>query len=226
MYKGHLYLTAFRHFSFYNSNFKVLSSAHSSSSTEYKVVILGDSGVGKTSIFDKYFIQGFDPTVEPTIGAAYMKSTLEINETKITLSIWDTAGQERFQSLLPLYMRNARGIIFVFDVAAEHSLGTLKQIYDSLSDQLTSDMIFVLCGNKIDLVDELDLDLSEYQSWANSHQMVLVKTSAKTGQGVQELFRQVAGMIIDKGDSKNDRTDIILKDICQEDEQSQNSGCC
>lgn len=204
-----------------------MSITESPSQAEYKVVMLGDSGVGKTSLIDKFFLGVFENTVASTVGAAYIKKTIQLENQKVILSIWDTAGQERFQSLIPLYMRNARALVFVFDVTAQNSLQSLKLLYNSLNDQITPDMVGILCSNKIDLVDELHLDLTNFKEWANEHNMELVKTSAKTGQGVQELFKQVATLIIEKGELGSDRSNTLLRNIVNDDpNQQKNSSCC
>ena len=84
---------------------------------EYKVVMVGDSGVGKTSLVEKFYSGGFNEAQHTTVGAAYVKCLVSLNDkTSVTLNLWDTAGQERFQSLIPLYLRNALGLIFVFDL--------------------------------------------------------------------------------------------------------------
>lgn len=204
-----------------------MSITESPSQAEYKVVMLGDSGVGKTSLIDKFFLGVFENTVATTVDAAYIKKTIQLENQKVILSIWDTAGQERFQSLIPFYMRNARALVFVFDVTAQNSLQSLKLLYNSLNDQITPDMVGILCSNKIDLVDELHLDLTNFKEWANEHNMELVKTSAKTGQGVQELFKQVATLIIEKGELGSDRSNTLLRNIVNDDpNQQKNSSCC
>jgi small GTP-binding protein len=169
------------------------------SDTEYKIVMMGDGGVGKTSIVEKLHSGNFSQRVTPTIGAAYVRSVIELSDRSITLSIWDTAGQEKFQSLVPLYLRNAHGVIFVFDVSAQNSLRELDSIYTAVQDQICRDMQVILCANKMDLVKPT-LDLSELKSWGSQRRMALVRTSARTGEGITELFSQVASQIAAKAD--------------------------
>jgi small GTP-binding protein len=168
-------------------------------SPEYKIVMMGDGGVGKTSIVEKLHTGNFSQRVSPTIGAAYVRSVIELSDRSITLSIWDTAGQEKFQSLVPLYIRNAHGVIFVFDVSAQNSLQELDSIYSAVQDQISRDMQVILCANKVDLVMG-SLDLSEFKQWGSQHRMSLVRTSARTGEGVAELFVQLATQIAAKAE--------------------------
>lgn len=192
---------------------------------EYKVVMVGDSGVGKTSLVEKFYSGGFNESQHTTVGAAYVKCLVALNDkTNVTLNLWDTAGQERFQSLIPLYLRNALGIIFVFDLTGENSIHMLDSIYISLQDQLTDDIQILLCGNKVDLKDG-DFDLEPFKQWAKKHGTSLMITSAKTGHGVNDLFFEIASRIYkNSGKSLSKRTvdDIVgLTDTPKEEK-----GCC
>lgn len=192
---------------------------------EYKVVMVGESGVGKTSLVEKFVSGKFSKDVSTTIGAAYVKCNVQIEEASMTLSLWDTAGQERFQSLIPLYLRNAHGLVFVFDAENDKDTKSLDTIYESLKDQILPDMQFVLCANKFDLVPP-ESDLSEFEAWGRKHKMELIKTSAKTGQNVTEIYSKLATLIYRNcRTQRKDRANTVFKDICQDD-QPKKKGCC
>lgn len=195
------------------------------SKAEYKVVMVGDTGVGKTSLVEKFYSGGFNDSQHTTIGAAYVKCLVDIdNNETVTLNLWDTAGQERFQSLIPLYLRNALGIIFVFDLTATNPLAMLDQLYDSLIDQLNEGIEILLCGNKVDLKEVDQEYLIQYIEWAQKHNTTLMITSAKTGRGVKELFVEIANRV-----HRNPHRKLLhnstVESIVSPDEEPQKSCC-
>ena len=114
------------------------------------------------------------------------------------MTLWDTAGQERYQSLIPLYLRNAKGIFFVCDVTAKNTIPTLNAIYTSLSDVDPPTVIY-LVGNKIDLEPSITTESNypELHQWATDHNMFFRVVSAKTGRGIEELFCSMATSIFE-----------------------------
>jgi small GTP-binding protein len=197
-----------------------------SAGKEFKVVMLGAGGVGKTSLVNKLSTGGFSPQSNPTIGAAYIRHAIQLKTRSVTLNIWDTAGQEKFHSLVPLYMRNAHGLIFVFDVSSDESLRELDSIYDAVHEEMRPDMCSILCANKFDLVPP-NFDLSQCKNWGQQHGMKLSQTSAKTGDGVRDLFAQMAADIDLFGAASRQRaTDNVLNDICQPEGEKESTKCC
>jgi small GTP-binding protein len=198
-----------------------------SSAREFKVVMVGAGGVGKTSLVNKLSTGGFSAQSNPTIGAAYIRFSIQLQTRSVTLNIWDTAGQEKFHSLVPLYMRNAHGLIFVFDISAEEPLQELDAIYDTVRDEMRPDTRAILCANKFDLVAST-FDLAQYKNWGTEHGMELMRTSAKTGDGVLELFTQIATDIeLYCAASRQKAADNVLNDICQPDRaETEPSVCC
>lgn len=165
----------------------------------YKIVILGDSSVGKTSLVHRFTTEKFDQHTANTIGAAFItKEHHSANnpDKKIIFEIWDTAGQERYRSLTPMYYRNARTALVCFDLSnGTETFEKARYWIDELLLNSDEDQIKVkLIGNKSDLVDELDI--SDYQSKV-SESIKLHKTSAKTGDGVNELFDEIVDEIDD-----------------------------
>jgi small GTP-binding protein len=192
--------------------------------SEYKVCMLGETGVGKTSLAIHFCSGIFDPMTTPTIGSACMTRTLSVGGRTVTLNIWDTAGQEKFQSLVPLYVRNSHGLIFVCDVASARAADGLEQVIGSIREQLKPDMQMMCCGNKIDLMSP-NTDLSELAEWTKEHNMEFLKTSAQTGEGVMRLFSSLASKIDSSGVSqRRTRADTIIATIC--DDGDQTIQCC
>jgi small GTP-binding protein len=189
--------------------------------------MVGESGVGKTSLIDRLSSDTFSAGVAPTIGAAYIKTTFSVGEKAVALNIWDTAGQEKFQSLVPFYMRNAHGLVFVFDVTSPTALQGLENIIIAVEDHIKPDVQLVLCGNKIDLLED-DLDLAPFANWGDSHGMRLMKASARTGAGVSALFSYMSKQIYTNcASNRQIRAESVLKDICAVDSDDRsNSTCC
>ena len=166
---------------------------------ENKIVMVGDMGVGKTTIIQRFMTGDFDSKITPTIGAASQQAAVTLKSgNTVNLTIWDTAGQERYQSLIPLYLRNAKGIFFVCDVTATNTIQTLNAIYTSLSDVDPHTFIY-LVGNKIDLesTPKNENDYPELHQWATEHHMLFRVVSAKTGVGIEDLFCSLATSILE-----------------------------
>jgi small GTP-binding protein len=160
----------------------------------------------------------------PTVGAAHVKTAIQIPGRTVTLNIWDTAGQEKFQSLMPLYIRNAHGLIFVFDVTCESPVERLATVYDSVDEQISSDMQLLLCANKVDLVLPSDLHLEVVEAWGQNHGMDMTQTSAFTGEGVLKMFAKIAEKIDAQGETRRIRGDDLVHDICNG--EGKQTKCC
>jgi small GTP-binding protein len=194
--------------------------------SEFKVVMLGEAGVGKTALVGSFCGSAFDPALQSTVGCAYATQILKLREQSIILNVWDTAGQERFNSLVPLYIRNAHGIAFVFDVTCKNPLPGLNQMYEMASDFIKPHMQLVLCANKIDLLDE-DPDLRSMAVWAHAHGMEVLKVSAKTGQGVQSVFMWLAEKIASYGVRVRQlQSDALMEEICADGQGRARGSCC
>ncbi|EAY02788.1 small GTP-binding protein, putative [Trichomonas vaginalis G3] len=199
------------------------------SGREFKVVMVGDSGVGKTSLIEKFYTGGFNENQSTTIGSAYVKAHVNLDsDTDCTVNIWDTAGQEKFQSLVPVYLRNADGIIFVLDLTSEIALQTTDSLYHALSDQILEGMQLLLVGNKYDLVTT-NLDIEPFKRWAEDHKTIFVTSSAKTGDGVTELFYEITRRIYNSPAEPISRRTVNQIVGLQDDSQKakkDKQGCC
>jgi small GTP-binding protein len=156
----------------------------------YKVIAIGGTGVGKTSIVQRYFTRDFQQPKQ-TIGAGYIKCVVPLVNGPVTLNVWDTAGQERFQSLIPLYLRGADACVLVFDLTDTDPIDSLDKLYNYVQSNLDSSVFVVVCGNKLDLLVGSE-EPASVAAWADSKQVLYFTTSALNGQGIDELFRAVA----------------------------------
>lgn len=167
---------------------------------ETKVVILGHTGVGKTSMVYRYIRGQFVGNTTATIGAAFMKKDVQINGWNVVLQIWDTAGQERFRSMAPMYYRNAHAAILVYDATSPESFEKVAGWVSELQLHANNDILMILCANKSDLRDsapENCVNAQEASNYAKEIGAVHFHTSAKTGKGIDEVFSHVAKRLLD-----------------------------
>ncbi|KAI5169932.1 Ras-related protein Rab-5A [Pancytospora epiphaga] len=162
----------------------------------YKMVILGHYSVGKSSIALNFVKGEFNPNEESTIGASFLTKTIVGENHAIKYEIWDTAGQERYYSLIPMYYRGAHVALIVYDVTSELSLETAKNWVEELKYDKPQEFLKVLVCNKKDLQKELgegEVDLVERgRDLAAKEGLKFYEVSAKTGEGVERLFSEIA----------------------------------
>lgn len=167
-----------------------------------KVVLLGDSGVGKSSIAVRYVNNTFSEAFEVTIGGGFLQQTARLSDgTNLKLDIWDTGGQERFRSLLQLYYRDASAALITYDIGVEKSLESCEYWVNELKSN-EKDCILFLVGNKSDL-PERRLDQKRAEAFASRHGMSWIETSAKTGDNINKLFEMVGSQIVRQKSSEN-----------------------
>jgi small GTP-binding protein len=161
-----------------------------SSPIEVKVCIIGDTDVGKTSLSTRYCHGEFPENSTPTIGASFLQRRVVVDNVEISLQIWDTAGQERFRSMAPMYYRGAKAAICVFDVTNEESFNRVTTWLRDLRAHADPNVVICLAGNKADKTPTFDL--SKCESLARTLGGSFFKTSALTGEGVQEIFETLS----------------------------------
>ena len=160
--------------------------------TKYKLVFLGDQGVGKTSIITRFMYDAFEKTYQATIGIDFLSKTMYLDDRTVRLQLWDTAGQERFRSLIPSYIRDCSVAVIVYDITSRASfLNTDKWIEDVRSER-GNDVIIMLVGNKTDLTDRRNVSIEEGEEKAKDENIMFIETSAKAGHNVKPLFKRLA----------------------------------
>lgn len=164
--------------------------------TTLKILIIGESGVGKSSLLLRFTDDTFDPEQAATIGVDFKVKTLTVDGNKTKLAIWDTAGQERFRTLTPSYYRGAQGVILVYDVCSRSSFNKLDAWLNELETFSTKhDLIKMLVGNKIDQ-SKREVTKEDGLKFARKYQMLFIEASAKTKEGVQCAFEELVEKII------------------------------
>ena len=170
-----------------------------------KLLIIGDSAVGKTSMLLKYTDNFFPESHLATIGVEFKTKDIKYNGYNINLQVWDTAGQERFKSITKSFFRNANGIIFVYDITQKNSF---KNVKDWIKDSEANDTGFkrILVGNKIDLQNKRQVQLNEVKDWADKKNLEVIEASAKTGANIDKAVMKLIELIL-----QNKSKDEIMK---------------
>ena len=172
----------------------------------YKVMILGDSGVGKTSILEQYVNQIFTGKYKVTIGSDFLTKDLTIDEEKIKLQIWDTAGQEKYRSLSLAYYRGADACVFVYDITDKTSFGNLdswmETFFAQTAEGQTANFPIVIVGNKLDK-EGRTVTIEAAKRWARGHNDVaVIEVSAKTGEGIESAFLEIGKLLVNKSNEQ------------------------
>ena len=196
-----------------------------------KLLIIGDSSVGKTSMLLSYTDNYFPESHLATIGVEYKVKEIVTDKYNISLQIWDTAGQERFRSITKSFFRNTNGIIFVYDVTCRKSFQSVKEwIKDSELHDTGFDKI--LCGNKIDLKEKREVNFDELEEFGMKKKIEVMEISARERINIDEAFQKIINLIlsnksdkeiIDEFGIKNNNNDINLD---KKNTKKRKQGCC
>ena len=199
-----------------------------SSATSVKLVLLGDSGVGKTSIATQYISGKAPQSVKPTIGAAFVTKSIVVDGQPIELLIWDTAGQEVYRGLAPMYYRSALIAIVVYDITRQQSYESVAYWINELKANADSRTIIVVCANKIDLEDQRAVDETTAQNFAEAHGALYAATSATTGSGIDRMFQMAVGKLLkdQAGESINQNRNGATVQLKQDQNNKEKGGCC
>jgi len=198
----------------------------------FKILLIGDSGVGKSALLARFADNTFSETSISTIGVDFKIRTVEIDGKIIKLRIWDTSNQERFRTITSSYYRGAHGILVVFDLTDESSFHNVQMWLSEIERYTNEDVVKLLIGNKSDLVSKRAVSCVEADTYAKKMGLELLETSSKTGMNIQEMFLKLAETIQSKFTDKNTLPSVR---ICNEDplyyEPSKNhswfsNSCC
>ncbi len=200
----------------------------------FKVVLIGDTSVGKTNILSKYLSNEFDPDSKATVGVEFGTKDFKIENNIVKVQIWDTAGQERYRSINRIYFQKAQGIILVYDITSRESFEGLGDWIKLIHDNIDYAPI-VLIGNKLDDAGENRIvRFEEGRQFANVHDFLFFETSALSGKNVDKAVYALCERIIDHLNNKstynyNFSVALSLNDIMKDDKinkTDKKSGCC
>ena len=164
----------------------------SGNQAKHKLVFLGDIYVGKTSIINRFMYDSFDTNYQATIGIDFLSKTLYLDDRTVRLQLWDTAGQERFRSLIPNYIRDSSVAVIVFDITNKQTFANCDKWVEDVKNERGNDVVIVFVGNKNDKAEERAVSTEEATTKAKSFDAIYIETSAKNGDNVKQLFKQIA----------------------------------
>lgn len=178
---------------------KPRSSLHNSH--QYKIVLLGNAAVGKTSIMRRFCLGSFQEEYEVSIGGTFQQKAIVLyDDVPITLNIWDTAGQERFKSLMPLYFRDAQAALVVFDLTDEESLSGCEYWFNEVHKTRGGKCLMGLVGNKLDSPDR-KVTATDVEPILRQHNLEYFETSARTNANIDMVFTRIATQLLRRGHS-------------------------
>ena len=175
-----------------------------------KVVLVGDSGVGKTCIISRYISGAFNQNSPSTNGASYASKLINFEELKktISLDIWDTAGQEKYKSLTKFFYKDAAVAILVYDVTNRKSFESMKNFwYGQIQDFGSKNIILGVAGNKCDMYEKEEVNENEGKEFAESIGAFFDITSAKNNTGINELFDTASNKFVYPNGNSNEQKD-------------------
>jgi Ras-related protein Rab-8A len=157
-----------------------------------KLLLIGDSGVGKSCLLLRFCEDQFTPSFITTIGIDFKIRTIDLDGKKVKLQVWDTAGQERFKTITTAYYRGAMGILLVYDVCDEKSFNNIRSWYSNVQQHASENVVLILVGNKSDMVDKRVISTEQGKALADELGIPFIESSAKTTDNVEETFFSLA----------------------------------
>nr|XP_002129883.1 ras-related protein Rab-10-like [Ciona intestinalis] len=190
----------------------------------FKLLLIGDSGVGKTCVLFRFSDDAFNTTFISTIGIDFKIKTVELNGKKIKLQIWDTAGQERFHTITTSYYRGANGIMLVYDITNTKSFENISKWLRNIEEHASEDVEKMLLGNKCDMEDKRMISKERGEMIAKEHGIKFYETSAKNNINIETAFIALATDILHKTPVKETGAGSAGVDVTQQRQSSR--SCC
>jgi len=173
----------------------------------HKVIIVGPSAVGKTSLLNRFVHDEFILKYKMTIGVDFVTKTLEYQPSKnVKLHIWDIGGQDRFKFLHRSFYEGASGALIMFDLTRQHTFSSMKTWLSEMRSIMDKDIPKVIIGNKSDLIPEIGkiIDRTDAENYAKSESCFYMETSAKTGENVEKAFLELTQCMLSNGKQKSE----------------------
>ncbi|XP_047323651.1 ras-related protein RABC1-like [Impatiens glandulifera] len=193
----------------------------------FKLLMIGDSGVGKSSLLLSFISDAFDD-LSPTIGVDFKVKYLDIEGKRLKLAIWDTAGQERFRTLTSSYYRGAQGVVMVYDVTRRETFTNLADVWAKEVDMYSTnpESIKMLVGNKVDMQNERVVTRKEGIDFARQCGCLFIECSAKTKMNVTQCFEELVLKIIETPSLLTEAYGVKRNIFKQTQQTNDTNGCC
>ena len=187
----------------------------------YKILLLGDSSVGKTCFLMRYTDNTFQDIHMSTIGLDYKLKNVQLENGKmVKIQVWDTAGQDRFRSITKNYYKGAHGIILIYDVTEQKSFDNVKNWMAQIKEEVSERVSIVLVGNKIDDEDNRKISTEQGESMAKDYEIIFFECSAKTGQNIDEIFNNLVKKVVENFSKSSDSGQKL------KNKKKKGKGCC
>ena len=198
----------------------------------FKMILIGDSSVGKSNILLKYLKNEFDQSSKATVGVEFGTKTVEMNDKKIKIQIWDTAGQERYRSITSAYYKGAKGAFIVYDITRRNTFDNIDKWISDLKTNGDNNISIILIGNKSDLNDKREVETNEGIKKSEETKIAFMETSALSGENIIKAFNELIEQIY-QNNCLNVEEDIdieIDKGVNLSEEKKENNDtkktCC
>ncbi|XP_014299993.2 ras-related protein Rab-37 isoform X1 [Microplitis demolitor] len=192
----------------------------------FKIMLLGDSGVGKTCLLTQFrdgrFLSGNHIS---TVGIDFRNKVVNVDDTRIKLQIWDTAGQERFRSVTHAYYRDAHALLLLYDVTNKTSFDNIRAWLGEIREYAQNDVVIMLLGNKSDCGNERVIKVEDGKRLADEYQVPFMETSAKTGLNVELAFLAIAKQLKAHKSGNPDDTKFNVHDYVRQESQQKRTNC-
>ena len=200
---------------------------------EFKIILIGNASVGKTSIFNKFTTGDFSKIYKSTIAAEFKSKLLKVNKNLwAKLVIWDTCGTENYRSLTRQYYRGADGAIVIFDLTDQSSFNDLKKWIKDIKNYGEKDIQIIIVGNKLDLFNQRKVTQSQANNFCNENKYKYIEASAKDGTNLLKIFEELTFDLTNKNlqkikNEENKKSQIKnLEIMVKEETQKEKKGCC
>ena len=204
----------------------------------YKIVIIGDTNVGKSNILSRYLTNEFTSNTKSTVGVELGIKFLKIKNTSTKIQIWDTAGQERYQAITSSYFRGSDGCFIVYDITNETSFNNIEKWFDKIHEENDKEIPVIIVGNKCDLENERKIPTEKAKEKAQNLKCAFYETSALKAINIEQIFEELINTIYDKTGGNTSDDDIHIEIVNEnkgvninsenneENGDNNKKGCC
>ena len=204
----------------------------------YKIVIIGDTNVGKSNILSRYLTNEFTSNTKSTVGVELGIKFLKIKNTSTKIQIWDTAGQERYQAITSSYFRGSDGCFIVYDITNETSFNNIEKWFDKIHEENDKEIPVIIVGNKCDLENERKIPTEKAKEKAQNLKCAFFETSALKAINIEQIFEELVNTIYDKTGGNKSDDDIHIEIVNEnkgvninsenneENGDNNKKGCC